>query len=121
MRKLGAGSGRWFGRGLAMGVMVLAVGVQVGCQERVVRQKAYYPGQFNHVTSAKAPTSAPRARQREDKGGNIFSDAWNGVTNLFSSDKDAGTERSVMSVEDLRQMQAKRAASENPPAKAQEQ
>ncbi len=108
MTMQGGTTARWIRRTLLTVLFVSAWTGLAGCEKRVVRQKSYYSGQFSHVTDAKAPTAAPAVLNEKET--NIFSDMWNGLTDLFEPKKKPAESRNVMSVEELRQMQQKRAA-----------
>ena len=84
-------------------LVVAMFALHAGCQERVVRQRSYYPGQFSHVTHAKPAVAANPNLEQTD----YLQDAWRGLGNLFDFDKDQPN-RNVMTVEELREAQAER-------------
>jgi len=82
-------------------VLLFALALHAGCEQRVVRQKSYYPGQFSHVTPAKPPTSAGPDTEQTD----ILQDTWRGLSNLFRDRDSPRTQRQVLTAEELRALQ----------------
>ena len=82
-----------------LGTMLLG---QVGCQNRVVREKSYYAGQFSQVSAKRtAPKKKelPKAYHQKEPG--LFLRMWNSAFG-------GGKKTKVYTVEEMREMHAQR-------------